>query len=158
MSAEVFQRLQDSSLAVTVSEVWFPWVESAHVVALAAVAGTIFIVDTRLAGLTSRHLTFSYLSSRLLPWTWAAFIAAAITGTLMFIAGATTYVSNTPFLLKMGLLVAAGVNMLYFQKVTFRGVSSWDNARPPGAARAAGFLSLALWLGVIVCGRWIGFV
>ena len=158
MSAENFQRLQDSSLAVTISEVWFPWVESAHVVSLAMVAGTIFVVDTRLAGFASRHLPFSYLSKRLLPWTWGAFIAAAITGTMMFIAGATTYVNNTPFLIKMGLLLAAGLNMAYFHQVTSRGVSAWDTARPPPAARAAGLISLGLWVAIIAFGRWIGFV
>jgi hypothetical protein len=150
--------LQNTPLAVSVSEDWFPWIESVHVVCLAAVAGSIFLVDTRLLGLTSRNLRFTYLSDKLLPWTWGAFIGAAITGTLMFIAGATNYAHNTPFLIKMCLLVAAGVNMLYFQFVTFRSVQNWDTGRPIPAARAAGAVSLTLWCLVIGFGRWIGFV
>ena len=77
---------------------------------------------------------------------------------LLFIAGATNYTSNAPFLIKMGLLVLAGINMLYFQFVTFRSVAQWDNGRPIPAARAAGALSLVLWCLVIGFGRWIGFV
>jgi hypothetical protein len=150
--------LQNTPLAIAISEDWFPWVESAHVVFLAAVAGTIFIVDTRLLGLTSRNLRFTYVSDRLLPWTWTAFVGAAITGTLMFMAGATNYDSNLPFLIKMGLLVLAGINMLFFQFVTFRGVQNWDTGRPVPAARAAGAISLTLWVLVIGFGRWIGFV
>ena len=150
--------LQNSPLAVSVSEDWFPWIESMHVVCLAAVAGTIFLVDSRLLGFTSRQLRVTYLSERLLPWTWTAFVGAAITGALMFIAGATHYVSNAPFLIKMGLLVLAGINMLYFQFVTFRSVQEWDTGRPAPAARAAGALSMSIWVLVIGFGRWIGFV
>lgn len=158
MSTSWAEWLQNTSLAVSISEDWFPWVESTHVVCLALVAGTIFLVDTRLLGLTSRNLRFRYLSDQLLPWTWAAFIGSAITGALLFIAGATNYVSNTPFLIKMGLLVLAGINMLYFQFVTFRSVDRWDTGRPIPAARVAGAISLVLWCLVIGFGRWIGFV
>jgi len=155
---EWLEWLQNSPLAVSISEDWFPWVESVHVVCLAVVAGSIFLVDSRLIGWTSRHLRFTYVSDRLLPWTWGAFIGAAITGTLMFIAGATNYAHNTPFLIKMGLLVLAAVNMLYFQFVTFRSVQNWDTGKPIPAARAAGAVSLTVWCLVIGFGRWIGFV
>ncbi len=158
MSASWTEWLQGTALAMKISEDWFPWVESVHVVCLALVAGTIFLVDTRLLGLTSRHLRFTYLSDRLLPWTWAAFAGSALTGTMMFIAGASNYAHNTPFLVKMCLLVLAGLNMAFFQFVTFRSVAQWDTGRPVAAARAAGAASLVLWCGVIAFGRWIGFV
>jgi hypothetical protein len=155
--AEFLQWLQATPLAVSISEEWFPLVESLHVVTMAIVAGTIFIVDTRLIGLTSTKLAFSYVSERLLPWTWGAFVCSAVTGTLMFMSNATGYYVNTSFRIKMALLLLAGLNMLYFQKVIFRGVSAWDSGRPPPAARLAGVISLGLWCAVIGCGRWIGF-
>ncbi len=158
MNTQFFQWLQETPLAVSVSEDWFPYIESLHVLFMAAVAGTILIVDSRLIGVTSKQLRFSYLSERLLPWTWGAFIGSAITGALMFSAGATTYIHNTPFLVKMCLLVLAGINMLYFQFVTFRTVSGWDAGRPSTAARLAGFSSITLWIGVIGFARWTGFV
>jgi hypothetical protein len=153
-----FEWLQNTPLALLVGESWFPWVESAHVVFLAAVAGTILTVDARLLGLGSRQLRISYLSERLLPWTWAAFTGAAITGLLLFIANAVSYLDKTPFLIKMGLLVVAGLNMLYFQFFTWRSVADWDTGRAAPAARAAGAISMATWIGVITFGRWIGFV
>jgi hypothetical protein len=37
-------------------------------------------------------------------------------------------------------------------------VLEWDQRHPPPpAARLAGALSIALWIGVIFFGRWIGF-
>jgi hypothetical protein len=57
----------------------------------------------------------------------------------------------------MGLLVLAGLNMLYFHKVTYPGIASWDAGQPPPAARMSGFISLTIWLLVIVFGRWIGY-
>jgi len=158
MNMQFFEWLQNTPLATTVSENWFPWVESAHVLFMAIVAGTILIVDTRLLGLTSHQLRVSYLADRMLPWTWGAFTGSVITGFLMFAAGATNYVHNTPFLVKMCLLVLAGINMLYFQLVTFRTVGRWDAGRPPQAARMAGLTSILLWIGVIGFARWTGFV
>ncbi len=153
-----FEWLQATSLAVTIGESWFPYVESVHVVCLAAVAGTIFTVDARLLGFASRQLRVSYMSAQLLPWTWGAFTGAVITGLLMFMGNATTYAANTPFRIKLVLLLLAGINMLYFQFVTFRTVDKWDTDMPVPAARVAGGLSIGLWCGVIGFGRWIGFV
>lgn len=152
------QWLQTTALAVLVGESWFPWVEAAHVVFLAAVAGTIFTVDARLMGFASRQLRISYLAQHMLPWTWVAFIGAVITGVLMFMANAVGYASKAPFLIKMGLLLGAGLNMLYFHLVTYRGVAGWDVGRPPAAARASGAISMLCWVGVVAFGRWIGFV
>jgi hypothetical protein len=155
---EFAQWLDGSSLGMAVAETWFPRVECLHVIALAAVVGTIFLVDTRLIGLTSTKLSFRQISKRLLPWTWAGFILAAITGFLMFSSNAVAYYGNTAFRLKLALMILAAVNMLYFELVTFRGVGTWEaDAKPPFAARFAGFLSMALWCGVIMTGRWIGF-
>jgi hypothetical protein len=153
-----FNWLQNTPLAVTVAESWFPYVESAHVVCLALVAGSILVVDARLIGFASRQLRFTYVSDQLLRWTWGAFIGAAITGSLLFAGNATTYAANVPFRVKMVLLVLAAINMLYFQFVTFRSVATWDVGKPAPAARAAGFVSIALWCAIIGFGRWVGFV
>lgn len=150
--------VQTTSLAVAVGESWFPWVESAHVVFLAVVVGSILIVDARLIGFGARHLPFTFMSKRLLPITWCAFAGAFVTGLLMFIANAVTYSGNTPFLIKMALLAGAGLNMLFFHLVTYRDVTQWDSGKPVAAARAAGFVSSLLWISVVTFGRWIGFV
>jgi hypothetical protein len=135
-----------------------PFVEAAHVLAAAAVFGTILIVDLRLLGYPNTRRSFKLVEHELLRMTWGAFFIAVITGALMFAANATTYFSNTAFQLKMLALLGAGVNMALFQLVTFRTVGTWDSdARPPLAGRLAGALSILIWLAVIFLARWIGF-
>jgi hypothetical protein len=154
---ELLDRLANTPLAYEITDHWFPWIESLHVVAMATVAGTIFMVDSRLVGLAFRRLTFTHVSTCVLPWTWFAFSLAVITGILMFISNPLSYYPNTAFRVKLVLLLAAGLNMLIFQKVTFRSATTWDAVRAPAAARAAGFISMSVWACVIGFARWIGF-
>jgi uncharacterized membrane protein len=155
---EFSQWLGATRLGTAVAEDWFPKIECVHVIALATVVGTIFLIDTRLIGLTSMQVSFRRISSRLLPWTWAGFILASITGFMLFASNSVAYYENGAFRLKLLLMILAALNMLYFELVTFRNVAAWDtSAKPPFAARLAGVLSVTLWCGVIMTGRWIGF-
>lgn len=149
--------LQDTAFALAISENWFPQVESAHVVFLAVVVGSIFIVDLRLLGVASRHMRVTQME-QLLPLTWIGFVGAAATGLMMFAANAVNYYDNTPFRIKLVLLALAGLNMAWYQRVTFKGVAAWDEGKPADSARLAGALSLLLWTGIVTTGRWIGFV
>jgi hypothetical protein len=135
-----------------------PIIEAIHVMAIAVVFGTIFIVDLRLLGVPNAQRAFTRVADELLRWTWGAFIVAAITGALLFAVNATTYFVNTPFRWKMFALLCAGVNMAVFHLTTFRRVAAWDkNAPTPLAGRVAGAASIVIWVSVILLGRWIGF-
>ncbi len=136
----------------------FPWVESTHVLAITLVVGSISIIDLRLLGLVWKGRAVSRLLSEVLPLTWTAFVVAAITGGLLFSSNAVKYSENHFFQAKMLLLVIAFLNMLAFHIITARGMEGWDESpKVPIGVRAAGGVSLALWIAVIACGRWIGF-
>jgi hypothetical protein len=162
--ADLLSWIEQSSFASLIggstegSQWVFPIVETLHVIAIGLVFGSIFLVDLRLLGVVARSNAAGRFMQELLPWTWTAFVCAVITGTLMFIAHATTYWDNTPFRWKFLFLALAGCNMLVFQFGAFRRVGEWDHQLPPPpAARAAGLMSICLWLGVILMGRWVGF-
>ena len=150
--------LQDHPISAHIGYTWwFPLLESIHVIAIALVVGSIATVDLRLLGLAAVRYPVSQIVRKLIPWTWAAFVVAAITGFGMFVARASAYVENPAFQIKFMLLPLAFLNMAYFQFRTFRGVDDWDTAREmPTAARAAGVASLLLWAGIVFAGRWIG--
>lgn len=157
---ELFQAIQDSALGVAMREsaFLFPLVESIHVVGLVFVVGSIGMIDLRLIGVSARNHSVTQLSKEILPWTWGAFVVAAITGLLLFSSRAVDYVNNFPFQMKMLLLVLAGLNMLFFHFMTWKSIAHWDRevATPP-MAKLAGTLSLLFWIGVVAFGRWIGF-
>ena len=152
--------LENTAVAQFISgSTWaFPTLESIHVLVLVTVLGSIVIVDLRLLGVTSKGRSVSGLSDDVLPVTWTAFVLAVISGMLLFSSKATHYLENWPFRFKILLLAAAGLNMLLFHFITYRGVAKWDNQiQTPNAAKLAGLLSLTFWVGVVVFGRWIGF-
>jgi hypothetical protein len=152
--------LKESPLATALreGEYYFPWTESIHVLSIATVVGVISIVDLRLMGVIAHKKDVSGLLRQVLPLTWLAFAIAVVTGLLMFMTDPFGYLANWPFRIKLGLLVLAGLNMAAFHAVTYRTVHLWDEGQPtPAAAKLAGAVSLSLWVGVVVMGRWIGF-
>jgi len=156
----LMQSLEALPLAMKIHQT--PWlfttIEVIHVIAISLVIGTIAIVDLRLLGVASTGRPFAELARGVLPYTWAAFAVAAIAGSLLFISRATEYFVNPTYLIKMGLIVVAGINMLIFELITARGVQAWNlKPVPPMPARLAGGISLTCWILVIVFGRWTGF-
>lgn len=159
---KIFFALQHSALGTAISESnWFPTIECGHVLCLTIVVGSILMVDFRLLNLASRNRPVSEVIADTLPWTWAAFIGAAITGLLLFTSAAGRYVNVWQFDTKMCVLVLAAINMLAFHKgAAYKNMAAWDRApaEPPAAAKLAGALSILCWVTVITLGRWIGFV
>lgn len=157
------------SQAILESGVWFPVIETVHVLALTLVFGSIAFVDLRLLGWASRGRGVQALSRELLPWTWSGFAAAVLSGGLLFISQPLKYWGNLPLRIKLALLALAGLNMLVFHLGAYRRIVQQEQAAlgaPPGqpatlalpaSARWAGGLSLLLWTGVIAAGRWIAF-
>ncbi len=157
----MLQEIYDSSLGTSIREVGvlFPALESLHVIAITLVVGTIAVVDFRLIGVSSHRRSTNQLIHELLPFTWAAFALAVVTGVLLFTSKSIDYAANIAFLCKLAVLALAGVNMAIFHLGVHRRIASWDLApTPPLAARMAGLLSLILWTAAIVLGRWIGFL
>jgi hypothetical protein len=136
----------------------FPLLESAHVLGLALVFGTILVIDLRLLGIASAQRPFQRMASDILKWTWAGFALSTVTGALMFITNAPVYYHNFYFRMKMLLLVLSGVNMLAFELTVGRTIHNWgDNASAPRPGRVAAVLSITMWIAIIFMGRLIGF-
>ncbi len=156
----IWESIQYSAPGIAIAEsLWmFPTIETVHVIALVTVLGTIFVMDLRLLGVASTSYPVTAMSRDTLKWTWAAFVVAAISGTLMFISKASSYMINPYFVGKMILLGIAGLNMAYFHSVTWKTVDQWDRSPVvPTRAKVAGITSLLFWIGIVFFGRVIGF-
>jgi hypothetical protein len=121
-------------------------------------AGTIFVVDLRLLGVVFRKTPVSALSERVLPLTIAGLVLMLATGTALFFAKPLLYYHNLWFRLKLAFLVFAFLNILIFHYRVQRDIAAWDTlTRPPAKARISAALSLASWILVICCGRYIAY-
>ena len=160
MLQSLFETIEQTSFseAMRTSDWIFPNIEIIHVLGISFVVGSIAMVDLRLLGVLYKDRRVTELARDTLPWTWSGFVVAAIAGTMLFLSQPTKYYVNPPFLMKFVLMGLAGLNMAVFHRFAYHHVSDWDIQRsPPPGAKIAGALSLALWIGVVTFGRWIGF-
>jgi hypothetical protein len=159
--AGILQWINDLPFSENVrSTVWmFPALETIHVIAIVFVFGSIARLDMRLMGLVWRDRPVTEIAAEMLPWTWTSFVIASIFGLLLWSSKPIEYFAIAFFDVKMILILLAGINMLYFQFVTFKDVTVWDRRPiPPTVVRVQGALSMACWVSVLICGRFIGFV
>jgi hypothetical protein len=139
----------------------YPSVEIVHIVGIALLFGSIAVMDLRLLGV-SRSIPVRTLARHVLPWSAASFLLIIPSGLLMFTAHASEFIDSGVFVIKMLLIAAGGVNAALFHTITFRTADVWDSEEmrklpPPPSARAAGALSLLIWISVIACGRLLAY-
>ena len=135
----------------------YPAVESVHIVGLALLFGSIAIVDLRLLG-AGRRIPAAALVGYAVPWSLLGFVIAACSGLMMFTAHASEFLAQPVFLLKMTLILIAGINAALLRVGVLQRASSWPtDAAPPARVRIAAALSLLLWIGVIACGRLLAY-
>jgi hypothetical protein len=155
-----FERLSESSWSVALheSEIAYSIIESSHVWSLCLFFGLTVMFDLRLLGWTMRKVPVSEFANRVLPWTIAGFVVMVISGTLLFYAIPLRSYQNLFFRGKVIMMLLAGLNVWLFHSRVYPGVIKWDlDPIPPKAARIAGAVSLALWIGVVVSGRMIAY-
>jgi hypothetical protein len=136
------------------SLLFYPLVETTHVLTLCLFLGMTALFDLRLLGVALRSVAVSEAASRLLPWARAGFTLMAISGILLFYSGPVKASANPFFRVKMALITLAGLNATLFHLFTLPRAAGWDqDPKPPARARLAGLISLVLWSGVVICGR-----
>lgn len=144
----------DSSTAIRDSIYLFPAIEGTHVLALGMSVGLVMWFDLRLAGLMMRQRAVSDVFDGIKRWMFAGFAIMFVTGGILFWSLPLRCYGSVYFWAKMILLLAAGLNIIFFHVAIDRNRASWDKAPiPPLGARFAGFASLLLWMAVIFVGR-----
>ncbi|WP_273029492.1 hypothetical protein [Massilia timonae] len=133
----------------------YPIVEIVHIVGFTVLVGAAAMFDLRLLGF-GRALPVQALARHLLPWSWFGLLLIVPSGLWMF-STQPELLANGVFLLKLALIVAAGVNALVFHAGPWRGAAGWP-AGAPAWARLHAALSLLLWIAVIACGRLLAYV
>ncbi len=136
----------------------YNWIETTHVLTLMLSLGMLFMIDLRMLGVALPNVPASKLAERLDRPMLIGFTIMLLTGLLLYSAIPVRTTQSLWFRIKMILLIAACINAWLFRRKMVQAAQSWDLApKPPRRMRVAGGLSLALWAGVIVTGRFIAY-
>jgi hypothetical protein len=154
------QLIYDSNwgTALRESDYAFSIIESAHVLSITLLIGTISVLDLRMLGLVLRPIPVTRIARSVLPLVWSGFVVSFISGVFLFWAEAAKMYVNPAFRWKVVLLVLVGLNPLIFHTTIYRRVDEWELQHiSPWRARAAAIASLTLWSGIIIAGRAIAY-
>ena len=160
VAADAFAWLAATPLSVTMRTAsWlYPVVEIVHIAGFSVLVGSVVLFDLRVLGF-ARDLPVAALGDHLLRWALASLLLVVPAGLLLFSAHPVELANNPAFILKLVLIVIAGLNALAFHLLPYRSVASWDRDGPaPPLARFGAVLSILLWLGVISCGRLLAYL
>ena len=127
----------------------YPVLEGLHVLGIALLLGSLLLVELRVWGVGAA-VPMRALARLALPVTLAGFALAAASGLTMFATRPWELLASDTFVVKMTLLMAAGLNAAAFH--TRGGLDKTD-----AVARLQTLASLVLWLAVIAAGRWIAY-
>jgi uncharacterized membrane protein len=148
---------QDTPVADLMRTAWaWPIVESLHFLGLCILIGTVGTFDLRLLGLGKRVPIAAV--HRLIPYGLIGFALNVTTGLMFVMTEPDQYIYNSSFHLKLLFLAVAGLNAGTFYLTTYRqafGAGAVLDA--PRHAKVIAAISLAMWVGIILCGRMITF-
>jgi len=128
----------------------YPALEVVHIVGIALLLGNLVLLELRVWGLAPA-LPLAALARAAIGLVLLGFALVVASGMTMFLGNPADLLANRAFGAKLTLVCAAGVNAALFHA---RG----GLARADAWARAQTALSLGLWIGAIICGRWIAYL
>ena len=141
------------------SGVWtYPLINLAHILGVAALFGSILVLDLRLLGLW-RRIELSAIADPIAPVAAGGFMLAAASGICLISTNALDYVGNPYIYIKFPAIGLGVLNVF-----VLRASKPWREQRRRKLTRseqqglaAAGAISLICWLTAVGAGRLIGY-
>ncbi len=155
------QWLSETPVSLTIQNVsWIiPAVQSVHILSIAIVISSVFMVDLRLLNVLGRSQPTAAYTSRFLTWIWPTLVVLALTGSVLIVGEPSRSLENPAFQTKMLLLIGAMIVTAVLQQPTGKDPAYWElTTGHKTAAKALAVLSLCLWVGIIFAGRWIAYM
>lgn len=147
-----------ASTALHESLYMYNWVESTHVLSLTLFLGMLFLIDLRMLGLAFPNVSAAVIAERLDKPMLIGFAIMLATGLLLYFAIPVRTTQSIWFRVKVVLLIAAAINAFLFRaRMKALAAPEAAQAKLSKRFRVGAGLSLALWAGVVVCGRTIAY-
>jgi len=135
-----------------------PTSQSIHILAVAVVFASACMINLRLLGVGRAGRSVSQLSGTLLPWMWRGLVVLLLTGVLQTLIEPVRQFVTPAFWAKMLMIVIVTLMTAVYAGAVRRRAAQWDagDSRPL-AGRLFAIVSTLLWLGIIICGRFIAY-
>jgi hypothetical protein len=138
--------------------IWvIPTVQSVHIVSISVLMGAAIVVDLKLTGLVAKTDSSSVVFRRYMPWLWSSLSVLLLTGLIMVVGEPNRELLNWVFWSKMTLVAIAFVLTLVVRIPMLRGDFPQHGQLWGLILKPLGLLSLAIWILIIFCGRWIAY-
>jgi hypothetical protein len=136
-----------------------PAVQCVHIVCIAIVISSVFMMDLRLLNLMGRDQPTGSYAARFLPWIWYCLPILLVSGSILIIAEPARSLENPAFQLKMALLIGAMIATVILHRPIGKESAYWElTSNHRMASKVIAVASLLLWIGIIFCGRWIAYM
>ncbi len=156
---ELLAQLEHSGVVTWVHESTsvfaYPSILLLHTIGMALVVGIAAAIDLRILGFAPA-IPLAPLE-RFLPVLWLGFWINAVTGTVLFAIDARAKATSPDFLIKMGFIAFALINLRLLRKHVFLD-PDFDKRPLTTEAKVLAGTSLLFWLGAIVSGRLLAYV
>jgi len=130
-------------------------VEALHLISMATIGGLVLATDLRLLNVVLRDTPSETIVEGTYKVFKVALVVAVLTG-IFCAAGVADKVYYMPvFWIKMGVLAAGSVFMIFFKQPLLSGVPHSEIS--PWSIRLLAVTSILIWFTVAATGRWIGF-
>jgi hypothetical protein len=141
------------SQAIQVTSWAIPSIQVVHIICLAALLALAVMFTLRVAGRGLANEPLHLQAPRFARAILLLLLALLVSGLLLITAEPGRTITNPAFYAKMSMLVVALSITLWLTSVSRRQLE-----KPTGVHVAAAVVSMALWVAIIFCGRFIAYV
>ena len=134
-----------------------PTIQSIHIVGIAAVMGTVLVINLRILGWAWADQTLRQTADRFGPWLTGSLWLLLATGILMVIGEPVRELITFSFWLKMALVAAGSVVAVTFLRAVRVHEQRWDALVRRSSIKAFAVLTFFVWAFIIVLGRLIAY-
>jgi hypothetical protein len=132
-----------------------PTIQSIHIVGIAIVLGSVFMIDLRLLGWAGTDQTLRQTTNRFGPWLMGALWLMLATGILMVIGEPVRELITFSFWMKMFLVAVSTAIAVVFLRTVQEHEHRWEEKR--AAAKLLAVLTFLVWACIIILGRLIAY-
>jgi len=135
-----------------------PTIQSIHIVGIALVLGSVFMIDLRILGWAGMDQTLRQTTSRYGPWLKGALYLMLATGLLMVVGEPVRELVSFSFWLKMFLVAVGTLIAVVFQKALRKHEQRWEETLVHSTGiKGLAILTFLIWACIIILGRLIAY-